>query len=207
MFGIRLIQDDGTVKYVSSTRGSPGLHDDINHLAFLNKQETAEKMVRKYRRDGWEIDGEFDVIKIQVVETDRIKIEYPPIKAGYVLAYTEGSGERYFTGTQKLEIADQHLRYMREHELVWWKRVDIRWATGFKTEKMARSKLDQICHCIDLLIGYNKDEINKLNQRISYRSQDRTYLQRQIDNYNDRNRALEDRKKFLQTDVKIVHRS
>lgn len=131
MFAIRLVLNAGGVRYYSSKRNFITSEIAEQSVIFASKS-SAERCVKKLRKNGHEKDGVFDVVEFGYHINNIIEVPRPVQKCGFVIKL---SNDRHFAGYMKPYDGRISVNILYE-----WK-PDITLAKVFRTEKIAHARI------------------------------------------------------------------
>lgn len=153
-YGIQLIDDDGSnLRYVYSSKGSPGFTENATEMALFAQEATAVARVNTLRKDGFEPKGStYSVVIVVYAILQSVPVERPKIKAGYALTLKYKNSLLFYIGAKKGDVT-----YRQGDFYCGWRDAEQR-ASVFESELKARIRLQE-------LIEYNRRELTEAKQK------------------------------------------
>lgn len=137
-YGIQLADEDGNVKYVYSSKGTPSFTNDRTSMALFEQETTALSTLAKLRRYGFEPKGStFAVVEVEYTICRVIDVERPKQKAGFALTLKYKGKPMFYTGSKKGEV-----HYAQGDIYYGWGNENR--ASVFESELKARERLQEL---------------------------------------------------------------
>lgn len=156
-YGIKAINDDGSVQYASSTRGrQPSFTSNADDIALFVQEASAIKVLKQMWKDGIERYREctLEVVGVEMQEVAQIHVERPKKKTGIILTapqadYNGNVRPVYFAGPKKVGSDN-----------VNWTDI-IESATLFPTKEQARLRLNDSLEDAKKTLEYRVRAVNR----------------------------------------------
>jgi|AGFT01.1.fsa_nt_gi hypothetical protein len=170
MWGLMLIDSDGSKEYVTNTtRGS--VSEDIDNIALLAQKKTAENAAKSLLKSEWldnYPDAELYVIEVLKIAVNPEKMDKPIKKSGYAIEYGDpDDGIVYYRSAKTKKYYSASYDFGPSRSTV----------TIFKSEKEAQKVIDMIVNYVRSCESEDDEKRSKWGNR-SYSHHFNTYKER-----------------------------